>query len=337
MNRKVLLILSAGLLVLLLVGWAVTGRSESALTVYSGRNQNLVEPILERFQEETGIKVEVRYGNTAEMAATLLEEGKNSPADVFFAQDAGALGALARENMLTVLPEDIINRVDPRLRSPQEEWVGISGRARVVAYNTDRVQESELPDSILGFTDPKWKGRIGWPPTNASFQSFVTALRVQLGEDAARSWLEGILANEPRIYPNNTSTLEAVGRGEVDVGFVNHYYLFRFKAEQGEAFRVENFYPRGGDPGALVNIAGAGILRTSDRQDEAEKLIAFLLSDEGQECFASETYEYPLTDRVQAHETLLPLSEISTPDMDLSDLHDLQGTLILLQETGALD
>jgi len=336
-NRRFLAILSVGLLMMFLVGWIAAGRSESALTVYSGRNQNLVEPILERFQEETGIRVEVRYGNTAELAATILEEGGNSPADVFFAQDAGALGALAREDMLTGLPEDITKRVDPRLRSPQGEWVGISGRARVVAYNTDRVRKSELPDSILGFTDSKWKDRIGWPPTNASFQTFVTALKIQLGEDIARAWLEGILANEPRVYPNNTSTVEAVGRGEIDAGFVNHYYLFRFKAEHGEEFPVENFYPRGGDAGALINIAGAAILRTSDRREEAERLIAFLLSDEGQEYFASETYEYPLSDRVSAHESLPPLSEIEAPDLDLSDLHDLQATLILLQETGVLD
>ncbi len=324
-------------LLLVLAGCGVANDNEGTLTVYSGRSRELVDPLLERFAEETDIKVEVRYGNTAELAATLLEEGDNSPADVFFAQDAGGLGVLAREEMLVQLPDGILDRVEPRFRAPAGDWVGISGRARVVAYNTDRVDESELPDSILGFTDPKWKGRVGWPPTNVSFQAFVTGLRVEMGEDIARDWLEGILANEPRVYSNNTSTVDAVGRGEVDVGFVNHYYLFRFKAEHGEDFPVVNFYPKGGDPGALINVAGAAILGTSSRAEMAEELITYLLSSDAQEYFAFETYEYPLMRDARAHGEVVPLSEIDTPDMDLGNLYDLQATLNLLRKTGVLD
>jgi iron(III) transport system substrate-binding protein len=309
---------------------------ESSLVVYSGRNEELVGPIIERFEEETGIRTEVRYGGTAELASTILEEGENSPADVFFAQDAGALGAVADEQLLRELPQETLERVDERFRSPDGEWVGVSGRARVVAYNTERLSEEDLPDSIYDFTDPEWEGRIGWPPTNGSFQAFVTALRVLEGEDRARAWLEGIQANEPKVYENNIATLEAVASGEVDVGFVNHYYLFRFLEEQGEDFTARNYYLKNGDPGALVNVAGVGILGTAQRGEEAERFVEFLLSEEAQQYFADETYEYPLVPGVETNAELVPLSEIQTPDIDLSNLDDLEGTLELLQETGVL-
>ncbi|GAW91001.1 iron ABC transporter substrate-binding protein [Calderihabitans maritimus] len=310
---------------------------EKSVTVYSGRSEELVGPLFKRFEEKTGIKVQVRYGKTAELAATILEEGENSPADVFLAQDAGALGAVAQQGLFAELPAGILERVEPRFRSPEGEWVGISGRARVVVYNTDKLEEKDLPDSILEFTDPKWKGRIGWAPTNGSFQAFVTAMRVSLGEEATREWLKGILANEPRVYPKNTPIVEAVGKGEIDVGFVNHYYLFRLKKEYGDEFPAKNYYLKGGDPGALINVAGAGILKSSKQKDLAEKLITYLLSDEAQQYFADETYEYPLVEGIKIHPDLVPLSEIETPDIDLGDLSDLENTLKLLQETGVLD
>ena len=309
---------------------------EGTLVVYSGRNEELVGPIIERFEEESGIDVEVRYGDTAELAATILEEGGNSPADVFLSQDAGALGAVADRGLLSPLPESALGRVDERFRSPEGEWVGVSGRARVVAYNTEALSEEDLPDSIFGFTEPQWEGRIGWAPTNGSFQAFVTALRVIEGEDAARQWLEGIQANDPRVYDNNIAILEAVASGEVDIGFVNHYYLFRKLEEQGEGFPVRNYYLKNGDPGALVNVAGVGILRTADNPEEARRFVDFLLSEEAQQYFADVTFEYPLVEGVPINEELVPLSEVETPNIDLSNLDDLEGTLELLRETGVL-
>ncbi len=167
----------------------------------------------------------MRYGDTAELAATILEEGPNSPADLFFAQDAGALGALAAAEMLTLLPSTLPEQVEPRFRSADGLWIGISGRDRLVVYNTNKLTEADLPRSITGFVDPRWQGRVGWAPTNGSFQAFVTAMRVQLGEEATKAWLEGMIANDVKTYERNAAIVQAVADGEIDVGFVNHYYL----------------------------------------------------------------------------------------------------------------
>ena len=228
--------------------------ASDALTVYSGRSESLVGPLLERFEEESGIDVEVNYAGTSELAATILEEGDASPADVFFGQDAGALGALAEEGRLAALPQATLDKVDERFRADDGSWVGVSGRARVVAFD-DRVHDAaDMPDSIAAFTDPQWKGKIGWAPTNASFHSFVTAFRLMEGDDAAKAWLEGIQANEPKVYEGNDAVLNAIATGEVEVGFINHYYLMNALAEQGDTFPVRNHFIGGEDPGALVNL-----------------------------------------------------------------------------------
>src|SRR5918994_2724562 len=315
-------------------GGSVSG--EDSLVVYSGRNEELVGPIIERFEEESDIDVEVRYGDTAELAATILEEDANSPADVFLSQDAGALGAVADKGLLSPLSGNVLERVEERFRDPDGRWIGVSGRARVVAYNTEALGAEDLPDSILEFTDPEWEGRRGWAPTNGSFQAFVTALRLIEGEEVAREWLEGIQANDPQVYENNLAILQGVASGEIEAGFVNHYYLFQRQEEGGGDVPVNNYYFRNGDPGALVNVAGVGILGTSDNAPAAGEFLDFLLSEEAQQYFADETFEYPLVAGIPINEELVPLSEIETPNIDLSNLDDLEGTLELLRETGVL-
>lgn len=308
----------------------------SGLTIYSGRNEELIGELIKQYQDQTGVTINVKYGDTAELAATILEEGDNSPADLFFAQDAGALGALAKEDRLAALPDELLTKVDERFRSPEGEWIGVSGRARVVVFNTKTLTETDMPESIMGFTDPKWKGRLGWAPTNGSFQAFVTALRVLKGEDQARQWLEGIKANEPKVYDGNSAVVKAVGAGEIDAGFVNHYYLFRELKEQGETFGARNYFLKNGDPGALINVAGAGVLKTSKNPVAAGNFVNFLLSPAAQQYFAEKTYEYPLVQGIEPSAALPALSEIQTPNLDLSKLDDLQGTLKLLEDVGIL-
>jgi len=270
------------------------------------------------------------------MAATIMEEGANSPADVYLAQDAGALGALAFAGRLRRLPAAVLQRVEPRFRSGDGVWVGISGRARVVVYNTRNVAVRDLPSSIADFTNPRWRGRLGWAPTNGSFQAQVTAMRLVWGDDRTRQWLLGIKANAPRVYRDNTAIVAAVGAGEIDVGFVNHYYLFQFLRERGSAFPARNYFFPGPDIGNLINVAGAGIVDTSRNAGAAQRLIEFLLSTEAQRYFANQTFEYPLVSGIPANPQLPPLNQIRTPTVDLNYLQALEGTLKLLQEVGIL-
>jgi iron(III) transport system substrate-binding protein len=310
--------------------------SDTKLVVYSGREEELVEPLFETFEQRTGIDVEVRYGDSAELAATIAEEGGNSPADVFFAQDPGSLGAVEEEDVLAELPDELLERVPERFRDPDGHWVGTSGRARVVAYNTDELSEAELPDSILDYTDPKWKGKIGLPPTNASFQAFVSAMVLTLGEERTRQWLAGVKANDPKLYEKNTPVVEAVAAGEIEVGFVNHYYLYLVKEEQPDAPVANDFLP-GDDPGALVSVAGAAILESAEHEDAARRFLEFLLSDEGQRFYVDEAEEaeYPLIEGIEPKAGLPPLEQLQGPQIELDELGpQLEKTLELLNEVG---
>ena len=310
---------------------------DRTLTIYSGRSQNLVQPILEAYAQWTGVDIRVKYAGSASTAVTLLEEGDNTPADVVFLQDPGSLGSLAAEGMLAELPQETLDKVDPRFRDPNGQWIGTSGRARTIIYNTEAIDpETDLPESILDFTSDEWSGRVGWAPQNGSFQSFVTALRLQKGEDAARSWLEGMRDNDAQIYPNNVSIVLAASRGEVDVGFVNHYCLERFLAEYGPGFEARNHYIGNGDPGALVLVAGAGILEASDNKETAEEFIEFLLSEPAQVYFTSDIKEYPVSAGVEPQGDLPPMESLDPPDVDLGGISDLRGTLNLLRDVGII-
>ena len=316
------------------VGQAAT-ELEQELVIYSGRNEKLIGELIKQFEEKTNAKLQVRYGDTAELASAILEEGTNSPADVFFGQDAGALGALQKAGRTAPLPSSLLNKVDAAYRSPEGQWVGVTGRVRTVDYNTNLVKAEELPSSIFGFTDPKWKGKIAWAPTNGSFQSFVTGLRVAEGEERAKEWLEGIKANNPKDYPNNTSIVQALTRGEIGLGFVNHYYLEQIKKDNPDV-PVEHHFTE--DIGSLVNVAGVAILDSARHPNIAQSFVEFLLNEDAQKYFASQTFEYPLASGIAPHGNLKSLNEIRNQDqkIDLSNLNDLDNTLKLLQEVGII-
>jgi iron(III) transport system substrate-binding protein len=313
-------------------GGEATG--DGKLTVYSGREEELVEPLFTQFEDETGIQVDVRYGDSAELAATIAEEGDNSPAEVFFAQDPGALGAV--EQQLAELPDEILERVPARFRAEDGRWVGTSGRVRVIAYSTAALAEDEVPDSVFELTDPKWDGKVGVAPTNASFQAFVSAMRLAQGEDKTRAWLEALKENGVKLYERNTPIVEAVAAGEIELGLVNHYYLYLVKQENPDA-EVANHFLAGDDPGALVSVAGAGVLENAEDAEEAQQFLEFLLSDEGQRFYteAAEEAEYPLVEGIAPKEGLPPLDGLEGPDIDLTQLGEkLESTLELLSETG---
>jgi iron(III) transport system substrate-binding protein len=298
-----------------------------------GSNRRL-NKIIEQFENATGVDVSVKYGSTGEIAATLLEEGDNTPADVFFAQDPGGLGAVA--GMLGIVPGGILEQVPDWARSPDGLWVGISGRARTVVYNTETVEPSQLPATLEGFTDPVWRGRVGWAPTNGSFQAMVTAMRLLWGEERTREWLLGMQANDPTVYSKNTPIVAATAAGEVDVGLVNHYYLHRFLAEKGEGFSARNHHLSGGGPGTMVQVAGAGILAGADNRANAELFLDFLLSTVSQQYFAAQTFEYPLVEGVTLSRLITSATDINIPDIDMADLADLSGTQKMLRDLGII-
>jgi iron(III) transport system substrate-binding protein len=308
-----------------------------SITIYSGRSEELVTPILDSFTAATGIEVDLRAGDSGEMAALLLTEGDASPADVFFSQDAGALGAVEDAGLFANLPQATLDLVDDAYRSKNGKWVATSGRMRVLVYNPDLVAETDLPASIDDLVDPSWKGKIGFAPTNASWQSFVTALRVLRGDDAARTWLEGFAANEPKAYEKNGVVRDAVNTGEVAVGLVNHYYLYeKILAEGADAVVAKNHYFKNGDPGSLVNVAGVGILEGSDNAPAARALVEYLLSADGQTYFAEKTFEYPVASGIEPYADLPTLEEVAPPAIDLSDLKSIEATQELLSTVGLL-
>lgn len=331
--------------VLLVAGLAACGGDDElgqpepddgTITVYSGRGEALVGPVLEQFEQATGIEVQVRYGNTAQMAAQLLEEGDRSPADVFYAQDAGALGAVAKEGLFATLPDEVLDRVPEPYRSRDGEWVGVTGRARVLVYNTDLVAESELPESVFELTEPQWRGRVGVAPTNGSFQAFVTGMRVLHGDEATAEWLAGIAANDPQIRDSNIPIVADVDAGTIDVGLVNHYYLYERAKEQGvpaDQLTAQNYHFPDGDIGSMVNVSGVGVLAGSAGDPDVAAFLDYLLSADAQTFFTEETSEYPMID-VPAPAGLPPLSELTAPDIDLNDLDTLERTVSMITEAG---
>lgn len=322
----------------ILVLFTFTGTVHAeTLTIYSGRSKSLVEPIIKQFEKESGIQVKVSYAKTTQLAATLLTEGDKSPAALFWAQDAGALGAVSKKAMFEKLPESIRAKVPASFQDADGFWVATSGRARVLTYSPERVKMDELPQGVFELTQPMWKGKVGWAPTNASFQAFVTALRVQAGEEKTEAWLRGMKANGVKKYAKNTPIIEALAAGEIDLGLPNHYYLLRFK-KGNSGFPVAQTFFKAGDPGNLVNIAGVGVLKSSKNKAAALKLVEFLLSAKAQQYFTSDVFEYPVIEGVIPNANLIPLSELLelAPIFNLNDMDDLDGTVDLLRRVEIL-
>jgi len=323
--------------VALTLGAASSAATAAEITVYSGRGETFVAPIVAQFEKETGVKVNVRYGDTAALAVLLQEEGARSPADVFWAQDAGALGALANRDLFKELPEDIYGELPSIFRSRSNEWVAASGRSRTLLYSTERTTEGELPGSVTELTDEKYRGRVAWAPTNGSFQAFVTALRNVAGEDVAKGWLEGMIANDTKVYRNNTTQVQAVADGEVDFGLVNNYYLPRF-VKNDKDFPVAQTAFSAGDIGNLVNIAGVGVLASTGNEEGALQFVRYLLSPQAQQFVTSELNEYPVIRSVVQNPSLLDFDQLVeiSPEVDLDTIEDLDGTLQLLRDVGLL-
>lgn len=309
---------------------------EASITLYSGRTEDLVQPIIDAFTEETGIQVVVKYAGSADLAATILEEGDASPADVFFAQDPASLGTVALAGLFDTLSEDILSRVPSRFSDDTGKWVGTSGRARVVVYDASELSEQDLPQTEDGFTDPAWAGRVGISPTNGSFLAFVAGKILLDGEDATLQWLKDMKANGSPTYAKNGPIVAAVNAGEIDAGLVNHYYLLQALAENPNEVGMNYFFPVP-TAGSLVMPSGAGILSSSKNKESANRFIEWLLGESTQRYFADVTFEYPFSAGVAANAVLPPIDTITTPDLNLSDLAGvLDRATDLVAEAGLL-
>ncbi|MCH7231810.1 extracellular solute-binding protein [Glycomyces sp. L485] len=312
-----------------------TAAEDEAVVLYSGRNEELIQPILDDFTAATGIEVDVRYSGTAEAAGLLLEEGEQSPADLFLAQDAGALGAVSKAGLLSSLDEELLGRVPETYRASDGTWVGLTGRSRVLIYDPAKIAEDELPESVWDLTNEEWEGRVAIAPLNGSFQAFVTALRVESGDEAAAEWLEG-MADAPQREKNGP-IVEDVAAGELEAGLVNHYYIYEKAAEAGvpvEEFGPALHYFSPGDAGGLVNVSGIGALGDAAENENVAALLDYLLAAEAQTTFAESTFEYPLIEGVAGPEGQPALEELVGPEIDLNDLDDLATTVQMIQEAG---
>lgn len=300
---------------------------EDTLIVYGRRAVDLFE----LFEQQTGIKVLTRTGKLDDLAEQIIADGTESPVDVFYAPLPDALGLLSTAGRLTPLSDRQLGRVSEAYRSPDGTWVGTSGRALVVVYNTDRLSEDDLPDSILGFTDPAWRGRIGWDPTNRALQGGITALRQLRGEAAARAWLAGIQANAPAVFSGPRPITTAVAAGNIiDVGFGNSWYLYDLQAD-GQAENVAaKYYP--GDPGSLLGMAGVGIIDSTDNRAAADAFVDFLLSPAAQRYFAGTSLEIPFVHGAAPLAGVPTAAELTVPNLDLRQFEDLDNTRQLLRQ-----
>jgi iron(III) transport system substrate-binding protein len=328
------LVLALALLAPVVLAGCSAGSPGGTVTVYSGRTEELIRPLLERFSAETGISVDFKAGDSADLALLIADEGDRSPADVFISQSPGAMAFLDQRGALGSIPQASLDRVGADARSPAGHWVGLSGRVRTLVYNRDQVPADQLPASVFDLTGPAYRDKVALAPTNASFQDFVTAMRADRGDAATQTWLDAMAANGAKAYANNLAIVQAVGRGEVPMGLVNHYYNVEQKRET-PALPSENHVFPDGDLGSLLLVAGAAITRTTQHRPEAERLVQFLLSDESQRYFADQTAEYPLATGVPAPSDLPPLDTLRTDTVDFTALGGgLEQTLAMIRQSG---
>lgn len=303
---------------------------EGELHVYSGRGEFLVGDLVEYIENQyDGFSLTVRYGGSTDLVNQIANEGEGSLADVFYSVNAGALGTLAKQGRTQTLSEEITGMVRSEFRT--DEWIGTSGRARAVPYNTDAYSAEDLPNDIMAYPE-EFDGTLGWAPSYGSCQAFITAMRILEGEEATREWLNGVLEAGIQDYPDEFATCQAIADGEVDAGFTNHYYIQRVLDGAPDAPIATEFTQ--GDAGAAFNVAGAAVVDTADDAALAENFVRHLLSAEAQDYFARSTFEYPLVPDVEPIGDLPTIDELDVPDIDLTRLSNLEATVDLMRDVG---
>ncbi len=322
---------------LLLSACGSSSHDTAAITLYNGQHEQTTALLVAAFEKQTGIKVNVRSGDEATLGNQIVQEGSNSPADVFYTENTPVLEELTQKGLLASVDPATLTAIPAQYSSTSGHWVGVSARASVLVYNTTQLSASQLPSSILELAEPKWKGKVGFAPSETDFQPLVTSIIKRDGVAAAESWLEGLKTNA-KLYPDNETVVAQVNNGESAMGPINHYYWYRLRAEVGQAdLHSALHYYAAGDPGDLVNISGAAVLKSSSHQADAQKLLAFLVSQAGQEVIAhSHSYEYPLRPGVSPALGLRPFDQLHPASLTPAELGHGSQALALEQKLGLL-
>jgi iron(III) transport system substrate-binding protein len=343
MNLSKTLLIAPTLLIctVLLAACGSSGSSSSAsagtITLYNGQHEQTTGLLVKAFERQTHIKVKIRSGDEAELGNQIIQEGSNSPADVFYTENTPVLEELQEKGLLAPVAASTLSSVPSKDDATSGDWVGVSARVSALVYNTSKIAPSALPGSILELASPKWKGKVGFAPSETDFQPLVTAIIKFDGKAAAEKWLKGLQANS-RVYPDNETVVAQVNNGESTVGPINHYYWYRLRQEQGTGgtHSALHYYDPG-DPGDLVNISGAAVLRSSKDQTDAQKLLAFLVSNAGQQTIAhSQSWEYPLRPGVSPAAGLAPLSSFHATSLTPGELGNGSEALAMEQRLGLL-
>jgi iron(III) transport system substrate-binding protein len=319
---------------------ASAGRpKEGSITLYNGQHPETTDSLVTAFEKATGITVRVRNGDEDVLANQIVEEGKSSPADVIYTENSQALQFLYTKSLLAAVPASTLAKVPSRYNSPTGDWVGVSARVSVIVYNTKLLSPSQLPTSVLDLADPKWANKLGLAPSETDFQPIITSVVHSYGQARALRWLEGLKKNAAsHTYPDNETLVAAVNNGQVAIGVINHYYWYRLRYEVGNSgmhSKIAYFAPR--DPGYVIDVSGAGVLRSSHHQAEAQRFVAFLVSKAGQEIIAhSQSYEYPLGSGVVTAQPLRPFAQLQPTPLTIAELGDGATAVALLHEAQLL-
>jgi iron(III) transport system substrate-binding protein len=309
------------------------------LVVYSGRAERLIKPLLDAFQAKTGIRVDLLSSGTTEIVNRLQAEGARTPADLLITNDAGSLERARELGLLRPLVAPEITAVIPsQFRAPDNSWIGLSGRFWAVVYNTTLVKPADLR-SLLDLADPHWKDRIAIPNAGSEYlQAGVSVLKAVYGDDRTRQFLEGLKTNAgTQVYGKSSQIVEAVAKGQVALGVVNHYYVFRHLASQpGAPIAVLMPDQHNGGMGAIINVAGIGLIAHTKQPDLARRLVDYLVSEEGQKLFADLNKEYPLHPRVAADPSLPPFKTMRIAPVPLARLAELREPAMALIEQAGL-
>jgi iron(III) transport system substrate-binding protein len=323
-------------------GGAASGASSLTITLYNGQHEQTTDSLVAGFEKATGIKVSVRDDDEDTLADDIVNEGSHSPADLIFTENSQVLEFLQGKDLLTKVDASTLANTPAKYNSPQGDWVGVSGRVSVLIYNPALISESQLPTSVLQLADPKYKGKLAIAPQETDFQPIVTAVEQAYGQAKALSWLDGIKANAgSHNYPDNETIADEVNRGSAAFGIVNQYYWYRMSAELGAAnTKAKIAYFAAGDPGYVVDVSGAALLKSSKHQAAAQKFLAYLVSTQAQEVIAnpkeSISFEYPIASGVTTQAGETPFAQLQPYPITIGELGTGTAAINLMREAGLL-